>query len=147
MDTPTSPTLWSTVKETMSRSKSPLRPVVLGFLALAMVVLPDPVFFMVTDKPAEVEILRMLALVGVSLLAVLPWVTRAGGHLRRRLRRWSIPGVVATAVYLVSGDPLFLILGFCLLVGSSLDMWVTRAHAASDSLWVQVTSRDGDLDR
>lgn len=124
-----------------------IHPAALGLVSLAVVVLPDTAFSMVTEKPAEVLILRMMTLAGVSLLGVVPWAARADGPVRRRLRRWSIPGVTASAIYLVSADPLYLILGFCLLVGGTLDMWVTRAHIAADGLQTRVFPRDGDRRR
>jgi len=120
------------------------RPAALGLLALAVVVLPDAAFSVVTEKPAEVFILRMMTLAGVSLLAIVPWAAEADGQVRRRLRRWSIPGMAASTTYLVSTDPLYLILGFCLLVGGTLDMWMTRAHLASDSLRSTAIPGEGD---
>lgn len=111
---------------------------------MAVVFLPDGVFFIVSDSPWQVFVLRMLALVGVSLLAVLPWAREAEADVRRRLRRWSIPGVGASIIYLLSTDPVYLIVGFCLLVGAAVDMWATRAHIASETLRIRLTSRDGD---
>jgi hypothetical protein len=107
------------------------RPITLGGLAIAALVLPDGAYSVVADSPAEVLIVRLLLLVGVSLLAVTPWLSEADDEVRRRLRRWTIPGVGASAVYFISTETLYLIVGFCLLVGATLDVWATRAHIAS----------------
>lgn len=123
---------------------SPVRQVTLGFLAVLVVILPESVFTFVAGTPAEARILRMLTLVGVSLLAALPWAARADRSVRRRLRRWLTPGSIATAVYLVSANPFYLLVGFCLLAGAAVDIWVTRAHVASDSLRIRLTSEDGE---
>lgn len=123
---------------------SPVRQVTLGFLALLVLILPERVFAFLAGTPAEARILRMLALVAVSLLAALPWAARADRLVRRRLRRWLTSGSIVTAVYLVSGNPFYLIIGFCLFVGAALDVWVTRAHVASDSLRIRLTPEDGE---
>lgn len=111
-----------------------MRQIVLGSLALAVILLPAPVFSIVATTPWEVVLLRALALISLSLLAALPWVATTALHIRRRMRRWSIPGVTASAIYLISADPVYLILGFCLLTGATLDVWTARAHLASESL-------------
>lgn len=111
-----------------------MRQTVLGSLAVAAILLPAPVFSIVATTPWEVVLLRALALISLSLLAALPWVSTATIDIRRRMRRWSIPGVTASALYLISADPIYLILGFCLLTGATLDVWTARAHLATESL-------------
>lgn len=111
-----------------------MRQIVLGSLAVAMILLPAPFFSIVAATPWEVVLLRALALIGLSLLAALPWAATAATDTRRRMRRWSIPGALASAIYLISADPVYLILGFCLLTGAALDVWTARAHLASESL-------------
>lgn len=126
--------LTATMRESALSRTSSVRQIFLGSLALAVVLLPDPVFSIVATTPWEVVLLRALALISLSLLAALPWVTTAAIDTRRRMRRWSIPGVTASVVYLISADPIYLILGFCLLTGATLDVWTARAHLASESL-------------
>lgn len=111
-----------------------MRQVLLGSLALALILLPAPVFSIVAATPWEVELLRALALISLSLMAALPWAATADVHTRRRMRGWSIPGVTASAIYLFSAEPIYLILGFCLLTGATLDVWTARAHLASESV-------------
>lgn len=111
-----------------------MRQILLGSLALAVILLPAPVFSIVAATPWEVMLLRTLALISLSLLAALPWVATVAIDTRKRMRRWSIPGVTASAIYLISADPIYLILGFCLLTGATLDVWTARAHLASESL-------------
>lgn len=111
-----------------------MRQILLGSLALAVILLPAPVFSIVAATPWEVMLLRALGLISLSLLAALPWVATAGIDIRKRMRRWSIPGVSASVIYLISADPIYLILGFSLLTGATLDVWTARAHLASESL-------------
>ncbi len=120
--------------------RSPRRRVVLGLLALWFVLLPDGTFSAVTGARWEETVLRILGLLGVSLLAVLPWVRRTGMEVQRRLRWWSIPGLAAVTIYLLSTDPVYLFAGFCLLAGATADMWMTRAHNASEALRVRLTA-------
>ncbi len=86
-----------------------MRQILLGSLALAAILLPAPVFSIVAATPWEVMLLRTLALISLSLLAALPWVATAVIDTRKRMRRWSIPGVTASAIYLISADPIYLI--------------------------------------
>lgn len=111
-----------------------MRQALLGSLAVAVILLPAPVFSVVATTPWEVMLLRALALIGLSLLAALPWVATAAIDTRRRMRRWSLPGVTGSVIYLISADPIYLILGFCLLTGATLDVWAARAHLGSESL-------------
>lgn len=122
------------MRESALRRTSSIRQILLGSLALAVILLPAPVFSIVAATPWEVMLLRTLALISLSLLAALPWVATAAIDTRKRMRRWSIPGVTASAIYLISADPIYLILGFCLLTGATLDVWTARAHLASESL-------------
>jgi hypothetical protein len=132
------------VRQSTSVPRPVARQTTLGGLAVAALVLPDGAYSVVADSPAEVLIVRLLLLVGVSLLAVTPWLSGAEYGVRRRLRRWAIPGVAASAVYFISTETLYLIVGFCLLVGASLDVWATRAHIASDSLRTRLLPGDRD---
>lgn len=113
---------------------SPGRQVTLVSVAVVVIVVPDSFYGVVATDAWELMILRMLALIGVSLLAVLPWAGMAGVDVQRRLRRWSIPGVAASAIYLLSASPLYLFIGFCLLTGATVDVWMARAHIASEGL-------------
>jgi hypothetical protein len=114
----------------------------LSLAAIAVVLLPDGAFAVVTTRPWEIVILKMLGLIGVSLLAVLPWASQAGADVRRRLRLWSIPGVAASTLYLVSTDPVHLLVGFCLLTGATLDTWMSRTHVASETFRARLPRRD-----
>ena len=120
------------------------RQTTLGGLAVAALALPDGAYSVISDSPAEVLIVRLLLLVGVSLLAVVPWLSEADEEVRRRLRRWAIPGVAASGVYFISTETLYLIVGFCLLVGATLDVWATRAHIASESLRTRLLPGERD---
>ena len=64
------------------------RQTTLGGLAVAALALPDGAYSVISDSAAEVLIVRLLLLVGVSLLAVVPWLSEADEEVRRRLRRW-----------------------------------------------------------
>lgn len=135
------------MRDSVRRPTSSVRQILLGSLALAVVLLPDPVFSIVAAAPWEVDLLRALALVGISLLAAVPWATEATPAIQRRMRRWSIPGVIASAIYLISADPLYLIVGLCLLSGGTLDVWAARAHIASESLRARLRTTNGSRRR
>ncbi len=122
------------MRESAPSRTSSMRQILLGSLALAVILLPAPVFSIVATTPWEVELLRALALISLSLSAALPWLATAAADTRRRMRRWSIPGVTASAIYLISADPIYLILGLCLLTGATLDVWFARAHLAAESV-------------
>lgn len=122
-------------------NKAPGRQVMLGALALAVVLVPDQAFSIVTTVSWQLTILRLLGLIGVAVVAVLPWAHAATSEIRRRLRRWSVPGSLATAIYVLSGDPLYLVIGFCLLAGAAIDMWLTRAHLADEAMSDRLTDR------
>jgi Sec-independent protein secretion pathway component TatC len=132
------------MRHTIRGPRPVARQATLGGLAIAALVRPDGAYSVVAANPAEVLIVRLLLLVGVSLLAVIPWLSEADDDVRRRLRRWTIPGVGASAVYFVSAETLYLIVGFCLLVGATLDVWATRAHIASESLRTRLLPGDRD---
>lgn len=129
---------------TVARTRSRRGRAALALAAVAIVLLPDSAFSIVADTAPEAMILRMLLLAGIAVLAVIPWATGAQSDVRRRLRRWAVPGVVASVVYAVSSDPLYVLLGFCLLAGAALDTWTTRAHIASEGLRLRMTSREDE---
>lgn len=122
------------MRSTAVQPRSASRQVALGCAAFALVILPDAFFSVISTAPWEVMTLRMTGMVTVLLLAGWSWAAQVGGSVLRRLRRWSIPGVAATTVFLVSTDPTYLLIGFCLLTGAALDLWATRGHIASESL-------------
>jgi hypothetical protein len=111
----------------------------MSFLALAVLLMPDAAFSIVADTPWEVLLLRIVTLLGVSVVAILPWALTADSGVRQRLRIWSLPGALATVAYLFSTDPFYLLIGFCLLTGAALDTWTTRATMASESLRARLT--------
>lgn len=126
---------------------SSVRQVTLGSLAVVVIFLPEPFFSVVATTPWEVVLARALGLLGLSLLAALPWANGATLDVQKRLRNWSIPGLAASAVYLISADPIYLILGFCLLTGATLDTWTARAHVASETLRARLRPTDGGRNR
>jgi hypothetical protein len=132
------------MREPTIRSRPLARQSTLVGLAVVALILPDSAYSVVSQDPAEVLIVRLLLLVGVSLLAALSWVSRAEDTVRRRLRRWAIPGVTASSVYFISTETLYLIVGFCLLVGAALSVWAARAHVASESLHARLLRGERD---
>ena len=114
----------------------------MSFLALAVLLMPDAAFSIVADTPWEVLLLRIVALLGVSVVAILPWTLTADSGVRRRLRIWSLPGAMTTVAYLFSTDPFYLLIGFCMLTGAALDTWTTRAMMASETLRGRLTPKD-----
>lgn len=95
---------------------------------------PTGLLAAMTPVPWERDILRLLSIVSVSIVAAWPWAAGQAREVMRRLRLWVGFGAVSTIWYLVSGGSLFLFIGFCVLTGASLDIWMRRAHMASDEL-------------
>lgn len=104
----------------------------LGGLILALT--PTGVMAAVTSTDWELDVLRLLMVVSVSLLGIWPWATAQDRPVVRRLYIWVGSGAISALYYLVSGDSVFLFVSFCVLVGASLDIWMRRAHMASDEL-------------
>lgn len=133
------------MQEPTVRSGFLVRRTTLAGLVVVGLILPDSFYSVVSEIPAEVFIVRLLLLVGVSLLAALPWVvSEAEAKVRRRLRLWAIPGVAASVVYFISTETLYLIVGFCLLVGAAMSVWAVRAHVASESLRTRLLPGERD---
>lgn len=130
--------------ETVIRARSLRGRTALTLAAVAIILLPDSALSIVADTAPEAMILRMLVLAGIAVLAIAPWAIAAEVTVRRRLRRWLVPGVGALVVYALSSDPLYVLLGFCLLAGAALDMWATRAHVASAGLRSRLTANDDE---
>ena len=106
----------------------------LATAAMLFLLMPEGILSTVADTRWEAELLRLLTVLVVALVMVWPWAISQGGSVARRLRLWSVPGGALSLLYLFSSQPLHLFAGFCLLTGAVLDMWTTRAHAASESL-------------
>lgn len=104
----------------------------LGGLILALT--PTGVLAAVTSTDWELDVLRLLMVVSVSLVGIWPWAVAQDPPVVRRLYVWVGSGTFGALYYLASTDSVFLFVSFCLLVGASLDMWMRRAHMASDEL-------------
>lgn len=88
----------------------------------------------IAETPWELDLLRLLILTSVSLMVVWPWAFRQERQIARRLYTWIGLGGAAAANYLITGASLSLFVAFSLAVGASLDMWMTRAHIASEQM-------------
>lgn len=108
--------------------------VLLMVAGVGLAFMPTGLLSAVTSTSWELDVLRLLLIVSVSVIAVWPWVVDQRGSVARRLYLWAGPGAASGAYYLLSGNSAFLFASFCFLTGASLDMWMTRAHMASDEL-------------
>ena len=102
--------------------------------AIAILLAPEEIFVFFATESWQVSILRLTVVVSISVIGVWPWVRAEGGEEIVRLRRWVYFALPVLAYYLLWSQSLFLVIGFSLTVGAALDMWVSRAHAASERL-------------
>lgn len=108
--------------------------VLLMVAGVALAFMPTGLLSAVTSTRWELDVLRLLLIVSVSVIAIWPWVVDQSGSVARRLYLWAGAGFASGAYYLLSGNSVFLFASFCFLTGGSLDTWMTRAHVASDEL-------------
>ena len=111
------------------RSRSLAIPIALcSLIALA----PSAWLEVVTPIHWQHEIIHLTGGVGIGLAAAWPWSVRQGPTWRRRFYIWLLLGGFALTVYVVTVSPLFLLVGFSVLFTGMLDIWVARAHVASN---------------
>ncbi len=111
---------------------SPSLPLLAGGLLAALA--PAFVLGYSRPDPYEVEIVRWMGAAAMALAAIRPWALRAGADPARRMRRWNTVTLALAAGYLVTANPLFLVLAFATLVAAVLDAGVERASSASMDL-------------
>lgn len=104
----------------------------LGGLLLAF--LPTGIVASVTGADWERDIFRLLMVASVSIAGIWPWAKGQSHDVARRLYIWMALAGSAAAHYLITTAALSLFVAFCLMSGASLDMWMTRAHMASEHL-------------
>lgn len=115
------------------------RPIRSGALALAslgaaLVILPQSSFETFARTAPELAIIRSLGIVLVVFGGGLTWAIRRGGSVARRSLRWLAIGGAMVVWYALSSAQIFLFLGFSMLFTGMLDLWLTRAHIASEEL-------------
>ena len=109
-------------------------PLALASLGAALVVLPEAIFETVARTPPELAIVRTLGVVLIGFGTGLTWAIRRGGKVARRSVRWLAIGGALVVWYALASAQLFLFVGFSLLFTGTLDLWLTRAHIASEEL-------------
>lgn len=113
----------------------------LAIATVALVFMPPGFFDSFADAEWEVGIVRLAASVLLAIVGVWSWVSQTGGGALTRFNGWVSPGMGLLAVYLLSSNPLFLILGFSTLFAGAADLWLLRAHTAAESLRFELESR------
>ncbi len=85
-------------------------------------------------EPYEVGIVRWIGAAALVLAAVRPRALRMGDAPARRMRRWNGTTIGLALLYVVTTNPLFLILAFATLAASVLDAGVEWATIAAEDL-------------
>lgn len=89
-------------------------------------------------EPYELEIMRWT---GLSLLATAPmwlWATRRGGSQARRLSRWVRTATIASLLFVLTTNPIFLLVAFSLVVAGLLDAMLERGTLAAFELMARL---------
>ena len=115
-----------------------------SLMVLSALVLPSELYTPIAREDWMVALVRMTLLVGASVVAVRQWALEQGDVVALRLRRWLLLSLPTIGWYVVARHPLYLILGFTFLVGAALDMWVARAHLASEQMRIALEGRQRD---
>ena len=104
------------------------------FVALGLLIAIAPASWLEVISPVawQHEIIHLTGAVGAGLAAVLPWATRQGRASVRRFYAWALLGSALLLVYVFSTSALALLTGFSVLFVGFLDMWMARAHVASN---------------
>ncbi len=105
---------------------------VLGGLLAALA--PAVVLGFSRPEPYEVGIVRWMGAAALGLAAVRPWALRMGDDPARRMRRWNAATIGVALLYLVTTNPLFLILAFATLAATVLDAGAEWATIAAEEL-------------
>lgn len=100
-----------------------------------------------TPAPYELEIVRWLGLVLIGLAWIRPWALRTGGDAAARMRRWTGLAGLSTALYVLTANPLFLVIAFASVVAATLDAMVERSTAAANAMLARLSNEAGDRSR
>lgn len=109
-------------------------PLALASLGGALVILPEPIFETIARTDPELAIIRTLGVVLAVFGTGLSWAMRRGGNVKRRSLRWLAIGGAMVVWYALTSAQVFLYVGFSVLFTGTLDLWLTRAHIASEEL-------------
>ncbi len=104
------------------------RPIVLLAVAAALLVAPEALLDLAgADQPYETELLRYVGALLVAQAGLLAHVTGKRPVIHRGIVGWAIGAQSLAGLYVVTGDGLFLVLLFTVLVGVSLKLVMPAA--------------------
>lgn len=130
--------VWDTAVVPMQNSarERPIRtgPLALASLGMVLVILPRATFETFARSAPELAIVRTLGVVLLVFASGLTWAIRRSGKIARRSLRWLAIGGAMVVWYALTSAQLFLFVGFSVLFTGTLDLWLTRAHIASEEL-------------
>jgi Kef-type K+ transport system membrane component KefB len=109
-------------------------PLALASVGAALIIVPGAAFESFATTSPEIAIIRSLGVVLVVFGGGLTWAVRRGGGVGRRSLRWLAVGTAMVVWYTITSAQLFLFTGFSVLFTGALDLWLTRAHIASEEL-------------
>ena len=106
---------------------------VVAALGLVLALVPSSVLELVAGDVWEVDLLRFSGIFIVGMALLRPRTIRNADAAARRLPAWLLGAWLCGGGYLLWGRPLFLVLGFSILFGMTLDSAVEQAHLASEN--------------
>jgi hypothetical protein len=112
--------------------------VTLAAVGLLGLLRPTYLLSYTTPEPYEIEIVRWTGLGLVCLAAIRPWALRSGAAPARRMRLWTGAAGTTGFLYVVSANPLFLVVAFASVVAATLDAALERSTNAADELLVRL---------
>jgi hypothetical protein len=106
---------------------------VVAAFGLMLALVPAAVLDLVAGDRWEIDLLRFSGLFVAGMALLRPRTIRNADAAARRLPAWLLGVWLCGGGYFLWGRPLFLIIGFSLLVGMTLDSAVEQAHLASEN--------------
>lgn len=99
---------------------------------LVLAFLPSSTLALVTQEPWEIDLVRFSGVFVVALGFLWPASIRSEKEIVRRLPRWLMAMSICGGAYLLRVSPLFLVLGFSMLVAGTLDAAFEQAFISSE---------------
>ncbi len=112
----------------------------LGVLGAVALVYPAVILGLVEAEPYEMEIARWTGLGLIGAATMWAWAQQRGFGVARRLRRWLRTAAFAGLLFLLSTNPIFLVVAFALLTAGVLDTMLERVTIAAYELMSRLRS-------
>lgn len=118
--------------------RSGATPTGLGILGAIALLYPTIVLGFTQSEPYEAEITRWVGLGLIGAAGMWSWAQRLGGVPARRLTRWLRAAAGSALLFVLTTNPVFLVIGFALLIAGVLDAMLERATIAAFDLMARL---------